>query len=182
MRTMRRDVTAEQLLGMGAEHGRYELIEGELRKMPPTSLYHGDVELLLGSLLRAFVTGNQLGKVVVGDVGFVLTRMPDTVLGADVAYISKDRLPADKSRFFEGAPDLAVEVVSPGDRHSEIKRKAEQWMHHGTALVWVVHPEVRQVHVYSQGTEVRVLTTDDDLVGDAVLPGFRCRVSELFEG
>ncbi len=181
MRTMQSNVTAEQLLLMGAEQGRYELIEGELREMPPTSFYHGSVEGVVYSVLSAFVTANQLGKVVVGDVGFILAKSPDTVLGADVAYVSNDHLPADSQGFFEGPPDLVVEVVSPSDRPTEVRRKAERWMQHGVALLWVVHPDERQVHVYAEDEKVRVLGISDDLDGGAVLPGFRCQVAELFE-
>ncbi len=181
MRTMRKGVTAEELLRMGAEHSRSDLIAGELHEMPPTSFYHGDVELAIGSLLRAYVTANRLGKVVSGEVGFVLARTPDTVLGADVAYVSNDRLPTDRQGFFEGPPDLVVEVVSPSDRPPEVRRKAERWMQHGAALLWVVHPDERQVHVYAEDEKVRVLGINDELDGGAILPGFRCQVAELFE-
>ena len=112
-------LTAEQLFDFPSEHtddGCYELVEGKLYKMAPPGPRHGEVTLNIGAILRDYVRSYGLGRVMVGDPGFILGRNPDTVRGSDVAYVSNQRHPADQIvpvRFFELAPDLGVEVVSP---------------------------------------------------------------------
>ena len=183
MATRPRQLTAEDLHDFPDDGKRYELVEGELTTMPPAGFGHGSVELTIGSRLLLFARDRRLGEVVVGDVGFVLARNPDTVLAPDVAFVRADRVPSpeDRHKFAELAPDLVVEVVAPSDRPTDVTAKARRWVEAGVRLVWVVHPDRRTVAVYGPGDAVHVVSDDGDLDGGDVLPGFRLPVAELFD-
>jgi Uma2 family endonuclease len=107
---------------------------------------------------------------------------PDTVLAPDFAFIQAERAASARVErgFVPVAPDLVVEVVSPGDTASEVQEKATLWMEAGVRLVWVVHPRQRQVVAYRTLKDVRVLTAADSLDGGDVLPGFTCLMADLF--
>lgn len=175
-------MTAEELYWLPDDGMRHELVDGEVRTMPPAGFEHGHVESNACLELSRFVRAGDLGWVVVGDTGFVLARSPDVVLGPDVAFVAKDRLPKpeERHRFAELAPDLVVEVVSPWDRPGEVTEKALRWVAAGVRLVWVVHPDQRSVAVYETGGTVRLLRGRDELDGGAVLPGFRLPLADLF--
>ncbi|MBM4031130.1 MAG: Uma2 family endonuclease [Planctomycetes bacterium] len=176
-------VTADQLLQMPKDGFRYELVSGELTKTGPAGLEHGIVGGSLHGRLCYYVLENKLGVVPSSDTGFRLASDPDTVLAPDVAFISAERYRAveNKEGFFEGAPDLAVEVVSPSDTRSEVADKVSAWLDAGARMVWVVHPARRTVTVYRSAADIETLTERDELDGHDVVPGFRCRVSDLFE-
>lgn len=161
---------------------RHELVDGEVTTMPPAGFEHGRVEALVAHRLMTFVGDGRLGVVVTGDTGFILARNPDTVLGPDVAFVRTDRLPPTemRARFAEMAPDLAVEVVSPSDRASEVAEKVTRWIGAGVRLVWLVYPARRQVEVHRAGGMTRVLEGDDTLDGGDILPGFAVPVADLF--
>jgi Uma2 family endonuclease len=175
-------VTAEQLLHMPRDGHRYELVAGELRKMAPAGWEHGDVGGWLNVLMAEYIRTNRPGKIFLAETGFLLSRGPDTVRAPDIAFIRKDHLPAERplQAFWPGPPDLAVEVVSPGDTYREVAEKVEAWLAAGAMLVWVVDPQWRTVTVHRPGAELRTLTEKDELSGEDVLPGFRCRVGEIF--
>src|SRR2546421_8543374 len=123
-----RPITADELLAMG-DIGRCELVRGEIVRMPPAGAEHGDVALEIAFRIKAHVKANQLGKVYAAETGFTIARDPDTTRGADVAFVRKDRVPPGRLRgFFPGAPDLAVEVVSPSDRLTEVAAKVDEWL------------------------------------------------------
>jgi Uma2 family endonuclease len=117
------------------------------------------------------------------ETGFVLARDPDTVRAADVAFVSRDRVPPEgvPVGFWPMAPDLAVEVVSPNDRPEDIQEKVEEYLAAGTKLVGVVYPKTQSVTVYRSLREIVVLREDDLITGDEVLPGFACPVRKLLE-
>ncbi len=177
-------VTADQLLHMPADGCRYELIAGELKKMTPAGWKHGAVGGELSAMLGAHVRQHDLGRVLLAETGFLLTRDPDTVRAPDIAFIAKDRWAAAShdETFWPGAPDLAVEVVSPADTVSEVDDKVRAWLDAGAGAVWIVDPKSRNVTVYRSATDIQTLTEDDDLRGGDVVPGFRCRVGEIFAG
>jgi len=177
-------VTAEQLLRMPEDGCRYELVAGELRKMTPSGWKHGDVGGRLHALLGRHVLQDELGKIFFAETGFLLTRDPDTVRAPDIAFIHKDHLPTElpEEAFWPGAPDLAVEVVSPGDTFGEVDEKVQAWLDAGARMVWVVNPQGRNVTVYRSATDVKTLTPSDELSGEDVVPGFACRVGEIFAG
>jgi Uma2 family endonuclease len=174
--------TADQLLQMPSDGSRYELVAGELRKMTPAGWQHGDVGGSLYAFMSAHNLQKKLGKMFLAETGFLLARDPDTVRAPDIAFIHKDHLPADLpgAGYWPGAPDLAVEVVSPSDTFSEVDEKAKGWLAAGSLMVWVVNPAWHTVTIYRSATEIQTLTENDELTGDAVLPGFRCRIGEIF--
>jgi Uma2 family endonuclease len=175
-------VTAEQLLHMPSDGYRYELVAGELHKMTPAGWKHGGIAGGLHGLMASHARQNQLGMIFSAETGFLLSRDPDTVRAPDIAFIRKDHLPAElpEDAFWPGPPDLAVEVVSPGDTFREVDEKVQAWLEAGAMMVWVVNPQWRSVSVYRAGPAIRTLTEKDELTGEDVLPGFRCRVGEIF--
>ena len=170
-------LTLEQFEQLPDDGMRHELDEGELVSMPPTAIDHGEIQLEVGALLKKFVRSRSLGIVLV-ETGFRLSR--GTVRAPDVSFIRADRMrKRDRQRLFEGAPDLAVEVISPSESARDIAHKVGQYLHAG-AEVWVVYPRSRTVHVFEPSKVARVLETGDLLESPALLPGFSVRVSELF--
>lgn len=175
-------VTADQLSRMPDDGNRYELVAGELRKTLPAGWRHGAAGGNLHSLLGHHVIEQDLGKVLGAKPGFLLARDPDTVRAPDIAFLQKDRFEGrpPEEAFWPGAPDLAVEVVSPGDTTGEVDEKVMAWLDAGAVAVWVVNPKWRSVTVYRSATSIKTLTEKDDLEGEEVVPGFRCRVADLF--
>jgi Uma2 family endonuclease len=175
-------MTAEQLLRMPRDGCRYELIEGELQKMSPPGWRHGGVESRVDRLLGTHVDHNDLGLVLTGDPGFLIARDPDTVRAPDVAFVAKQRLAEEAAgdAYWPGAPDLAVEIVSPGDTLAELDDKVAAWLAAGTRMVWVVNPKWRSITVYRSPHDIRLLTEKDDLSGEDVVAGFQCPVAAVF--
>jgi Uma2 family endonuclease len=172
-------MTAEDLLNMPDDGFRHELIKGELLTMPVPKLLHGSVTMNLSVLLYVHVKANNLG-LLVGKSGFHLESGPDTVLGPDVGFIARERIETIPDSFFPGAPDLAVEVLSPSDRKGKVERKTALWLELGAKAVWNVDPRKRTVEVFHADGKRWLLHEDDELVDDTV-PGFRVPVSKIFE-
>jgi Uma2 family endonuclease len=173
-------VTGEELLAMG-DIGPCELVEGRIVKMSPTGGEHGDLELSLARALGNFVVERKLGRVVVGEVGIYTRRKPDTVRGADLAFISKSRLPGRPGKkFLDVAPELVVEIMSPTDRWQDVRKKIEEYFAIGVERVWVVEPDNRAVLVYRSATEMQRLAETDILRGEGVLQGFEMPIATLF--
>lgn len=174
--------TAEELLCMPRGGEDCELIRGELRKMAPTGGRHGGVENNIAYLLTRHARGTDAGRVLTGDTGFILSRNPDTVRGPDVAFVRAGRPAAEAppTGFITEPPDLAVEVVSPGDLYTEIEGKVQEWLAFGCRMVWVVDPRRKTVAVHRPGSLVEI-GENDVLDGGDVLPGFQCRAVEFFE-
>jgi Uma2 family endonuclease len=175
-------MTADQLWRMPEDGQRHELIRGELRTMAPAGSEHGMIGgNLLGPLIH-HVKSNRLGIVMLAETGFIIARNPDTVRAPDIAYIAQSRIPANgvTDRFFPGAPDLAVEVISPSDTVNELEEKVQHWLDAGTRLVWVVSPKQRTVTVHRPGQQPIILRHTDTLDGQDVVPGFTLLVSEVF--
>jgi len=167
-------MTAEDLLHTSIPDKQVDLVRGVLVVREPPGLRHGRVTVQLAVQVVGHVRAHDLGQVYV-EAGFKLARDPDTVRGPDVAFISRARLPdPEPVRYPDLAPDLVVEIVSPGDRPGEVLAKVADWLSAGTRLVWVVDPERRLVRVYRlDGTE-QIVTADQALDGEDVLPGFHC--------
>ena len=175
-------MTAEELLRMPDDGFRYELIEGELIKMTPAGHEHGGIAANLSTPLDQHVRANKLGKVYIADAGFKLASDPDSVRAADVAFVSRDRVEAvgRGKGFWPGAPDLAVEVISPNDLYTDVEQKVFHWLTAGTRMVIVVNPRRRSATVYRSVDEVEVLSEDDTIDGGDVVPGWTMSVRDLF--
>ncbi len=174
-------LTAEDLYAIPDDDRRYELVDGRLVVSEPPGWWHGALAVRIAALLDRHVMEHRLGFVV-GEAGYVLRRGPDTVRGPDVSFVRADRLPprTRAHRFYEGAPDLVVEIVSPDDRAGEVARKVAGYVAAGAAMVWVVYPELRRVVVHRADGTARMLGEDATLDGGEVVPGFAVPVAELF--
>ncbi|HEY3079650.1 MAG TPA: Uma2 family endonuclease [Chloroflexota bacterium] len=174
-------MTAAELEALPAEGMRHELVRGELRAMPPTGAEHGGLEFDLGYCLRRALEENPIGRIVGGETGFRLSRDPDTVRGADVAFIRAERLPGGRlpPGYFDGAPDLAVEIVSPGDTAAEVDEKVRDWLGAGARAVWVVYPVGPSLVVHRPDGTARRHGVEDEVDGGEAFPGLRARVADL---
>jgi Uma2 family endonuclease len=174
-------MTAEELMNLPDDNLRHELINGELIKMPLPKLPHGQVALQLGAALVQFVWDHELGAVY-DHCGFQLTVNPDTVLGPDVAFISKQRLKeaGEVEGYWQGPPDLAVEVRSPGDRRGKVNKKISQWLGFGAKQVWIVEPKHRIVTIYRSETDTTTFSNSDFLESQDLFPGFRLSLDRIF--
>ena len=183
MRTLKNLFTAEDLERLPSIGKRLELVKGKVYEMAPAGGRHGGVAMTTGIIVGGHVRSNGLGRVFAAETGFIIRRDPDTVRAPDVAFVSIDRLSADKipDGYIDLIPDLVVEVVSPNDRRREVREKVEGWLNAGVRLVWVLYPATRTAIVYRSLDDVTNLTADDFLDGGDVVPGFACRVGELFE-
>ena len=175
-------MTAEELLELPDDGFRYELIKGELRRMTPAGGEHGASTMNLAAPLKVFVDEHNLGIVFAAETGFQLTDSPDSVRAPDIAFVRSERIPASgiPKAYWRGAPDLAVEVVSPNDKLYEIDEKDDDFLAAGAQMVWVVYPKRRSVTVYRAGSEPQVFTVNDTLNGADVVPGFKYPVSKIF--
>ena len=118
-----RPMTADELLNMPDDSFRYELVRGELRKMPFADHVHSERALAIGASLLIHARANRLGRVYGADTGFELA--PDHVRAPDAAFVRAERADAaqDSDGFFPGPPDLAVEVISPDDLYMDVEEK-----------------------------------------------------------
>lgn len=184
---LRVNSTAEQLL-TGDEFYALgdirpcELVQGRVVPMSPPSYEHGEIEFTFGSIIRAFVREHRLGRVSGGEAGVYVSRDPDTVRGVDIMFISHERYARRSSAaFLDVAPDLVVEVLSPGNTMSEMMQNLGEYFGIGVRLVWLVDPKTRSVYAYRSLNDIRTFAEADDLPGDDVLPGFAVPVATLFE-
>ncbi|HYU18816.1 MAG TPA: Uma2 family endonuclease [Chloroflexota bacterium] len=182
MAVERKLMTAEELLRLPDDGLGHELVRGELRTMPPTSWEHGGATSVFDASLGHYVRTHQLGQVVTGEPGFLLTTNPDTVRAPDVAFVRRERLLAagPVRGYWPGPPDLVVEVISPHDLYTEVDEKVAEWLEQGARLVFVVNPRRRAVAIHRPGQPVRILTGDDVLDGEDVIPGWTLPIRDLF--
>jgi len=174
--------TAEELLRLPDDGFRYELVNGELRRMTPSGYGHGVIVGNLTGPLEQHVRAHHLGQICGADTGFRLARAPDTVRAPDIAFIRQARrgpepLPEGS---YEGPPDLAVEVLSPSDTVFEVEEKIAAWLRAGCSIVWVINAKRRSVSVHRTGGVVQVLTEADTLDGGDLLPEFTLPVAQIF--
>jgi len=174
-------MTAEDLLKPGVPE-RADLVRGVLVVHEPPGFRHGEITVRLTIALGTYVDTHHLGRVVAGDAGFKVQSDPDTVRGADVAFVSVERMPQESPVGFPPlGPDLVVEVLSPGDRPGETLAKIADWLSAGTRLVWVIDPERRLARIYRQDGSESILAEADALEGENILPGFACKLGAVLE-
>ncbi len=160
-----------------------ELVEGVVVEMSKPKRIHGLIAALLTTRIFSYFESSGLGEVTTCDTGFVLERNDygrDTVRGLDIAFVSSQRLSTSPDySWYELAPDLAVEVISPNNKSSDTQLKVMQLFAAGTRLVWLVYPESRVLVAHTAAGAV-TLREDDTLSGGDVLPGFEMRVGDIF--
>ena len=182
MAVVRHQVTADELPYMPDDGFRYELVQGELRKMTPAGNLHGRVAMSFAWRLAQYAEENHLGTVYAAETGFRLATDPDTVRAPDVAFVSRARVETvgEVEGFWPGAPDLAVEVISPGDSYADVEEKVFHWLDAGTRMVVVVNPRQHSATVYKSRTDITALTEADIFYGGDVVVGFELAVGEIF--
>src|SRR5881296_2550764 len=173
-------MTADELLRTHVPHKRTELVRGMLVVREPAGSRHGLVTMNLGAELAVHVKRTAAGGVYAAETGFKLTTNPDTVRAPDIAFVARERLPPPSTTGYPAlAPDLAVEVVSPGDRPGEVLAKVADWLSAGTRLVWVLDPERRLARVYRHDGSETIVPAEGALDGEDVLPGFSCSLASI---
>jgi len=182
MATLENVTTADTLLAAGYI-GRCALVRGELIMMSPAGAEHGRIVTNITVPLAIFVRQHALGTVFGAETGFRIGQDPDTVRAPDVAFVTAQRT-GDKlaAGFFPGAPDLAVEVLSPEDRASVVLAKVQDSLDAGCRAVWVADPRTHTVTVYRSRSDIMVLNESETLDGGDLLPGFSVSARELLQG
>jgi Uma2 family endonuclease len=173
--------TDDELIAMPHDGRKREIIDGELVVMSPASFNHGKIISRLSFALGEYIYPRQLGELADGQTGFRLKS--DDLFSPDIAFVSTAGASAHQQRgdvFFHGAPELLVEVLSPSDTVEVLEEKLAQFFREGLRCAWVVHPKTRTVHVYRSLTSIAILTSQDSLDGEDVIPGFRYEISKLF--
>lgn len=158
----------------------YELIRGELYPIMPAGALHGLITNRISRLLANFVDENNLGEVFAAETGFRLKK--NSTVGADVAFVGRENLArfGVPDSFFPTAPDLAVEVISPGNTSEEITTKVEDYLSSGSRLVWIVYPKRKVVVVYRANNMVSFLHENEELSGEDVIPNFQLPLDKIF--
>ena len=173
--------TEEDLLALPDNDKRHELVAGRIVEEPLPSWLHDQVRQILEETLHRFVRDRRLGKVR-GECGFLLRRDPDTVRGPDISFVRRERLAGlDRKKFFRGAPDLAVEILSPSNRAGEVRAKVADYLNAGCRLVWVIDPDKRDAEVYRALDAPRHIAPDGRLDGEDIVPGFSVPLAVVFE-
>lgn len=181
VRTKKRLTTAVELAQM-PDAALYELIEGELVQMSPTKRTHGRYEYRFSRLLGEFIEKHNLGEVMVGEIGMFIRRKPDTVRAADVLFISHERLAAEPEDdgYLTVPPELVVEILSPSESWSMVRRKLADYFEMGVTVVAIVDAEQETVTLFRSPTELTELHRDDTLTLPDILPDFALPLSNLF--
>lgn len=177
-----RKLTIEEFEQLPDDGYRYELVDGELERVPPTGEVHGDVDRQFIWLLESFIRPRGIEKLFV-ETSFVLSPDRQTVRQPDIAFVRADRLAMDRDRerSVRLAPDLVIEIVSPSDRRSAVVAKAHEYLSFDVRLVWVVDPPSRTITIFRRDGTTTVLGRDDTIDGGDVLPGFRATLREIFQ-
>ena len=173
-------MTADQLLRVHLPDKQVELVRGVLVVREPPGFRHGRVTVDLATQLGAHLRATGAAQVLVVETGFKLASDPDTVRGPDLAVVNRRRLPdPEPTGFPDLAPDLVVEVLSPGDRPAEVLAKLADWLAGGARLIWVIDPERRLARVYRHDGTEQVVTADQALNGEEIVPGFSCPLASI---
>ena len=176
-------LTAEEFsrLPNPIDGSRQELVRGEVITMPPPSHVHGRVQQSIGLRLGIYLLQHPMGQITQNS-GIITETGPDSVRGPDVSFWSLERMPLDAEPvvYANVAPDLCVEVLSPGNRPRRMQEKIREYFASGVRMVWMVNPELRTVTVYRHPEEGKTLWEDATITGDDVIPGFSCRIADFF--
>ncbi|MGI9075317.1 MAG: Uma2 family endonuclease [Bryobacteraceae bacterium] len=178
--TIAAPLTLEEFTQLPDDGVRHEISEGELITMPPPKSLHTLIALVILEALQAYLK-QRGGARAFPEAGYVLSRDPLTIRQPDVSVLSTERIqstPPDD--YFEGAPELAVEVVSPSDSAEDLEVKVEQYLQSGAKQVWILYPKTKRLHFFRPGNQLRVLDETQTLDAAELFPGFSVKVADLF--
>jgi Uma2 family endonuclease len=175
--------TDAEFMALNRDGHRYEIVNGELIDMGNSGAKHGYVCSILMILLGGYVRLHKLGAMFDSSTAFKMKS--GNKRSPDISFIAKERLQGlddIPDGFLEGAPDLAVEILSPSNTVEEINQKIIEYFDNGSRLVWVINPKQNYVLVYRNGQEPdRLVKSNDSLDGEEIVPGFNLPVVELFQ-
>ncbi len=186
MSTVTPVMTTAEMLALPESGKERELIRGELREREMTrrNRLHAASQSRIVQKLRNWLDQQPdfEGDILSGEVGSILAEDPDTTVGIDVALFSLEVLQhqTDQTRLVRGVPILAVEILSPNDKHDEIREKIMEYRRTGVKLIWEVDPDFQTIRVHRQEQEPVMFNRNQTLAGDKVLPGFEVAVADLF--
>jgi Uma2 family endonuclease len=174
-------VTADELLRMSGEPRTAELVRGEVRRLIPPGFEHGEIAQQLAEIVGPHVRARGLGRYYATEIGFCIERRPDSVRAPDGAFVRAERLAAmgRNSGFFDGAPDLAIEVLSPNDRHTRAVEKCRMWVAAGAAMAVLLEPDRRTATVFTAAGEHELDERASLAFGD-MIPGLEIPLLEVF--
>lgn len=181
-RAAKREYTIDDLDELWTGEKRYEVTDGELVELTPPGFGHGRIEMRLGRLLSEHVERNDLGEVVIGEAFFRLEASGRTGRAADVAFVRKERIPPDldELRAFPGAPDLAIEIVSPSDRPDDLHRKVQDYLGAGARGVLLVYFTIRRLVLWLPSGQTVTVAPGGELDLEAIVPGLRLKADDVF--
>ncbi|MEM7330462.1 MAG: Uma2 family endonuclease [Chloroflexota bacterium] len=161
---------------------RGELVRGEFKPMSPASFHHGTIAHKISLLLGMHILQEKSGVMCAAETGFLIAKNPDTVRAPDAAFVTNEKFEkfASEKGFFDGAPDLAVEVISPSETAVEIETKIIEYLEAGTQLVWILYPQTQTITIHQAPNIVKKLANQDMLIGDPLFPNFSVPVDEIF--
>jgi Uma2 family endonuclease len=174
----KRRISEEEFMRLPDDGRKYELVNGEVKEVPAGGR-HGAIGLRLGYRVIPHTQG--LGYALDSSTGFKMIN--GNIRSPDVSFMKKERLPGGKLPvgFIEGAPDLAIEIVSPSEQAVDLLRKVAEYFESGAQQVWLLFPDKQCVTLYHSPIETVQLSSEDEITGGDLLPGFTCQVKELFE-
>ncbi|WP_439623142.1 Uma2 family endonuclease [Gemmata sp.] len=174
-------MTAEEFFALHGSESNVDLVRGQIVRYPMPGAKHGVVCLAAGAIIRDFVRAGKLGRVMGNDTYIRIS--PDSVRGADVCYVSYDRLPQGSTPdgMLEVPPDLVIEVRSPSDLWTDALGKMLDYIRIGVPVVVILDPPTESASVYRPGTRQDIFEKDQTLTLPDVLPGFAVPVARFFE-
>jgi Uma2 family endonuclease len=178
-----REMRFEDVARLDPDCAAGELEAGRWVPVTRNTWRHGQIVVNVAVILRQYAREHGGFSVAAGDPGAKLSRDPDTLRGPDVGVVRVEREPRGTGAegWLEGAPDLAVEVIGDRQSLSELANKALEYLEAGAGMVWLLDPQPERVMLFEPPNQLRILTRDEELGGGDVLPGFSCRVADLFE-
>ncbi|WP_449417606.1 Uma2 family endonuclease [Phormidium nigroviride] len=175
--------TDAEFMALNRDGHRYEIVNGELIDMGNSGAKHGYVCSTLMILLGGYVRLHKLGAMFDSSTAFKMKS--GNKRSPDISFMAKERLQGLDDLpdgFLEGAPDLAVEILSPSNTVEEIDQKLVEYFDNGSRLVWVIHPRQKYVLVYRNAQEPdRLLKSNDSLAGEEIVPDFTLPIADLFQ-
>jgi Uma2 family endonuclease len=172
-------LTLEDFARLPADGARHEINAGELITLPPAKSLHTLIALAVLEALQGYLKQHPIGRAL-PEAGYILSHDPLTIRQPDVSVLSKERIRATAAdNYFEGAPDLAVEIVSPSDSAEDLEIKINQYLQCGAKQVWIAYPKTRKIHVFSAGNAGAILDENETLEGGDLLPGFSTKIADL---
>lgn len=177
MTTTMTRMTEEEFLRLPDDGRKYELVDGEAKEVP-AGFEHDVIGMHVGVALAPFAKGR--GYLAGSQAGFRMAS--GNVRSPDVSFTCKERVPGGRPTrgFFEGAPDLAIEILSPSEDFLDLPLKVNEYFASGASEVWLLEPEARRVTVYSAPTDATAYGPDEEIDGGELLPGLRVRAADLF--